>query len=51
MTGTQVDKNLDVADMEAKYNAILDSMVDAEKDVYASPIMKTMYAEWWDYAL
>jgi hypothetical protein len=50
-TGTQVDRNLDVIDMESKYNAIFDSMMVAENDAYASPILKTMYAEWWDHAL
>jgi hypothetical protein len=50
-TGTQVDKNLDVVDMETKYNIILNSMLVAEKDPYASPILKTMYLEWWDHSL
>lgn len=51
MTGTQVDRNLDVIDAETKYNAILESMKAAENDNYANPILKAMYAEWWDQAL
>lgn len=50
-TGIQINKNLDVIDMETKYNAIFDSMKIAEIDTYASPILKTMYEEWWNQAL
>jgi hypothetical protein len=50
-TGNQIDRDLDVMDMEAKYNIILNSMIVAENDAYASPILKTMYMEWWNHAL
>lgn len=48
MTGTQVNRDLNVLDNETKYNNILAGMRAAENDAYAGPLLKDMYCEWWD---
>ena len=48
MTGTQVNKDMNAADNESKYNNILAAMKTAESDPYAGPLLKVMYREWWD---
>jgi hypothetical protein len=50
-SGTRKSKSLEVVDMERKYNNILASMIMAENDAYAGPILKAMFCDWWDYAL
>jgi hypothetical protein len=42
---------MDVVDAENKYKEILASMISAQLNAYAGPVLATMLQEWWDQAL